>query len=302
MRFLAVLLLANLAVCSAQVSSSVSLGNGLRVSVRATFLQAPGVQSLTADLAAASGNSFYRIFRDENGLAVFAYELAIERTRDGKQVRVTAKPATARFAEAFPNADGGKPTPTLSSPLDLPPLSSGKPVAIDLFDMPPNGQVTDTVEFSFVRPGAPEEGSPVPGQLRLAALSVKVNGKTFSAAEAAAAVSGRYVMFYLPGWGGYFFTAGAPERPGFVKAGWIAGRRMQFTLDNVTVECTTSGPILTNSTGGEVWVYRDPLYKPAGNWTETNPAQTPPTQGEFFAAASDSLNWFAAPKPPAPAR
>jgi hypothetical protein len=72
-----------------------------------------------------TGDSFYRIYRDPSGLAVFAYELKVERSSDGTQFRASALPAEDDFAAKFPNADGGKPTPTLSEVHRSPLLDSG---------------------------------------------------------------------------------------------------------------------------------------------------------------------------------
>ena len=60
--------------CFAQVSSSVSLSNGVQL----TIASSSNPDRLKIELDPASGNSFYRIFRDENNLAVFAYELQVE--------------------------------------------------------------------------------------------------------------------------------------------------------------------------------------------------------------------------------
>src|ERR1700730_14863592 len=123
MRFTA-LLLAAASFCYAQISARVSLSNGVQLTVDTRSDNGTPV-ALQTSLEPASGDSFYRIFRDENNLAVFAYELEVARTADGQNFRVPAKPATEAFAPRFPNADGGKPTPTLSSPLESPLLSSG---------------------------------------------------------------------------------------------------------------------------------------------------------------------------------
>src|ERR1700689_1900201 len=111
--------------CYSQVSARVSLSNGTQVSIVTRSDNASPV-ALKTSLAPASGDSFYRIFRDENNLAVFAYELEVARTPDGEAFRKTAKPATTDLATRFPNADGGKPTPTLSANLESPLLSSGQ--------------------------------------------------------------------------------------------------------------------------------------------------------------------------------
>lgn len=101
----AITLTALLAVeCFAQTSSSVSLSNGVQLTIACSS----NPDRLRIELEPASGNSFYRIFRDENNLAVFVYALLVE-PPDGDHFRVTAKPAVDDFAARFPNADGGKP-------------------------------------------------------------------------------------------------------------------------------------------------------------------------------------------------
>jgi hypothetical protein len=98
-------------------------------------------------------------------------------------------------------------------------------------------------------------------------------------------------MFYIPGRGGYFFSTDPPLGRAFVKSGSIDGNRMQFTVENNNYECTSAKPILPNSESAEVWVYHDPAYKPAGNWTQEIREGPVPSE-QFFAAASDSLSWW----------
>jgi len=43
------------------------------------------------------------------------------------------------------------------------------------------------------------------------------------------------------------------------------------------------------SSEGQLWVYHDPNYKPAGNWTKSDPKSS---RDEFFTAASDSVRWW----------
>src|SRR5258708_37531954 len=99
MRVLAGLVM--LQVAFGQAASVVSLSNGvqLRVGVRGTGT------SLKTGMEPASGNSFYRIFKDENNLDVFAYELVVERTADGERFHIIAKPACGEFAAQIPNSD-----------------------------------------------------------------------------------------------------------------------------------------------------------------------------------------------------
>jgi hypothetical protein len=288
MRILTTLLALPLA-CLAQSSSTISLSNGIRLKVTAsTGNDAP--DPLKVEMKPATGNSIYRVLRDESGLAVWAYELVVERLPDD-HFQITAKPAGEGFAAMFPNADGGKPTPTLPVPVESPPLNAGGRFAIEI---PTNPGLfehrTDTVQIqpdprgdAATRPGA----QPAP-LIRFTSLKVAINGTPVPSNGPGVAVSGPYAMFYIPKRGGYFFaTLPVAARP-FIQAGSVDRTRLKFTVDNEDYECTATAPILTESDRGQVWVYHDPKFKPTGNLTKSNPN----APDEFFTAASDSLGWW----------
>jgi hypothetical protein len=283
------LLLAAAASCYAQVSARVSLSNGTQVTITTRSDTAAPV-ALKTSLEPASGNSFYRIFRDENNLAVFAYELEVARTADGSNFRITAKPATEAFAARFPNADGGKPTPTLSSPLESSLLGSGERFSIPIPSNPGLEQnLTDTVQILLGGRGAVNEGANGSAQIRFAGLKVYIQGKSATPTGAGADVSGRYAMFYIPGHGGYFFSNEPVDGRPFVQGAVVDGKHLTLTIDNETYDCTATAPILVHADRGQLWVYHDSKYKPAGNWTQADPASA---KDEFFTAASDSMQWW----------
>jgi hypothetical protein len=270
----------------AQVSSNVSLSNGVQLNIACNS----NPSGLTIDLEPASGNSFYRVFRDENKLAIFAYELQVERTSDGDHFRVTAKPAGDDFAARFPDADAGKPTPTLPEPRQSPLLASGDKFSIDIAVLPNSGNLSDTVQIRLNARGAPaEQASQAAAPLRFVGLKVQINGQAVSASGPGAAVAGRNVMFYVPGHGGYFLSTEPVESPSFAKIGVVDRMHLHFTLDNETYDCDSDAPILPTSDRGEIWVFHDPNYKPSGNWTSSDPSTQ---RDEFFAAASDTLKWW----------
>ncbi len=268
-----------------------ALSNGVQLSITARAAEGTPV-ALKASLEPASGQSFYRIFRDENNLAVFAYELAVARTPDGEQFRVTAKAATEDFAARFPNADGGKPTPTFSSPLQSPLLSSGDKFVIPISTDPGLHQtLTDTVQIRLNQRGAPtsDPGPERTEQIRFSALKVSINNRPVSPSGAGTLVTGRVAMFYIPGRGGYFFSTEAVDQKAFVQIGVVDGKHLQFTLDNDIYDCTSDAAILARSERGQLWVFHDPSYKPAGNWTTSDAASS---REEFFTAAADSVQWW----------
>jgi hypothetical protein len=296
-RLLALILLPAIP-CVADTSSTVSLGNGIQVEITTSFGAESGDVKVTAEMSAASGNGFCRIFWDENHLAVFAYELLVSRSSDGLEIRISTKPAGDDFAARYPDADGGKPTPTLSAPVDYPPLRSGGHLKIPLFHLPGQGvSVIDTVQVSVgeshVIRTASAFATQYPDELRFAALKVYSNGRLISNNAAQRTVAGKFAMFYVPGKGGYFFTTDPPAGRGFMKTGVVNGKRLRITVDNDTYDCVSEEPILMHNPAGEVWVYHDPGYKPAGNWTVENPQQANVSPADqFFTAASDSLSWW----------
>jgi len=279
------------AVSFAQESASVSLSNGVRLGISAQS-SAGGLDGLTTEIQPASGNSFYRIYRDENGLAVYAYELEVERTADGMQFRVTARPAGAEFAARFPYADAGKPTPTLSEPRESPLLNSGEHFSIDVPTNPGlQLTVTDVVQVQL-RPSATavDSGAQSSAQIRFAALRVRVDGKLVSSGGAGAIVAGRYAMFYIPGRGGFFFSTEPVDRRPFLQVGIVDRTKLSFTMENESYECESRAPILLKSDRGQIWAYHDPNYKPGGNWTKSDTREG--SRDQFYTAASDSLNWW----------
>jgi len=272
----------------AQQSSDISLSNGIRLRV----VTNPGTDTpgpLKVEIKAATGNSVYRIYHDESGLAVYAYELVVDRMPDGQHFQVIAKPAGEEFAAKFPYADGGKPTPTLSIPLESPPLSPGGRFTIDIPTNPGWFEHrTDTVVVQpSARGGQEAQAAPL---LRFVALKVSINGKPLAIRGPSAVVSGQYAMFYIPKRGGYFFSTQPVETPPFVQAGIVDRTQLKFTIDNEAYECEADAPILMQSDRGQVWVYHDRNYKPSGSWTKNSP--NPNSPEEFFTAASDSLNWW----------
>jgi len=275
-------------VCRAQVSSIVSLSSGIQLEIKADFGQPTGEQKLTVEMARASGDSFYRIFYDQNKLVVFAYELAVERAAaDPNALHLTAKPTETEFASRYPNADAGKPVPSLSSDHEFGPLISGKSADLGLFEIPGMGtKVSETIKVTT------NQGRNTAGPLRLSDLHCSVDRSAVAGPPPPTAVSGRFVMFYLPGKGGYFFASEPVAGKPFVNAGTIDRNHMRFNVENEDYDCTTNAAVLTHADSGELWVYHDPSYKPSGNWTLAPERLTRSSADEVFTAASDSLSWW----------
>jgi hypothetical protein len=292
-----VLLLAAVS-CQAQTSAGVSLSNGVQLTISNASDNARSDNAgsdatpltLKSSLEPASGDSFYRIFRDENNLAVFAYELEVVRTQDGQNFRISAKPATEAFATRYPNADGGKPTPTLSAVAESPLLHSGERFTIPIPTNPGLGQdLTDVIQIRVGERGGANNGAAGSAQIRFAGLKVYIQDKSASPTGAGSDVAGRYAMFYLPGHGGYFFSTEAVDERPFQQVGVVDGKHLTFTIDNETYDATATAPILVHADRGQLWVYHDPNYKPAGNWTKRDPTSN---KDEYFTAAADSMQWW----------
>lgn len=269
-------------------AETVALSNGVQIQITTSFGKPTGMQTCTVEMIRASGDSFYRIFRDQNHLAVFAYELELRLAGAGDRVIVNAKPAANEFYAKYPQADNGKPAPTFSE--DHPStIGSGRSTDIGVFELEGVGlRVIDTVSV-LLDAKSTSAGS----RLRFSGLKVYAGGKLISS-SAPSSVSGRFVMFYIPGRGGFFFSTEAVLGKPFVNAGQINKNRLQFTVDNENYDVQAASPILSNPDNGQVWVLHDPNYKPAGNWTQDLHSGTaaPSADGDFFIAASDSLSWW----------
>jgi hypothetical protein len=269
-----------------QISSLITVSNGVQIEITADLGKPTGQEQLTVEMARASGNSFYRIFRDQNKLAVFAYELKVDLAAGGEALTAVAQPVETEFAARYPNADAGKPVPTLSADHPLGSLSSGASASLGLFEIPGMGiQLTDTMRVKLNQRGG---GA---GALRLAGLRVTLNRQPISGPAPSSSVAGTFVMFYLPGRGGFFFSAEQPVGRPFENIGTIEGARLRFTVNNDNYECIASQPILPQGENGQVWVYNDPSYVPESNWTQ-DPHSATAGGEQFFTAASDSLGWW----------
>lgn len=256
-------------LAAAQAVSTVAISNGVQLKIAAQFGQPTGQQTLRVEMSRASGDSFYRIFRDQNGLAVFAYELAVSLSSAGDAVALAAKPVETAFAERFPDADGGKPVPTLSSVEALEPIGSGSRAEIGLFELQGMGlRVVDSAEVVLgPSPQAGETASP--NRLHLADVKLKIDDMPIEQTGPEGAVTGQYGMIYVPGIGAFLLSSGPVSAEGFVKTGSIDGSRLQFVWNNETYEADSVAPILDVEGSGELWVRFDPSYRPAGNWTKT---------------------------------
>ncbi|HEX5431929.1 MAG TPA: hypothetical protein VFW83_08190 [Bryobacteraceae bacterium] len=280
--------------CFGQASTSISLSNGVELQVAASFGHPTGQATLKAAMTPASGNSFYRIFRDQNGLAVFAYEFTVSVGEGGQSLGIAIQPAGTDFAQKFPNADAGKPVPTFPKARHLS-ISFGNSAALSVFQMEGLGlDVVDT--FTAKESGNPSALNQQPAnsdRMQLSGPDLRINGNTIAEGGPRGAVEGRYIMLYIPGRGAIILSASpVPDRP-FVNAGTISGNLMNFTLGNTFYHLATDAPILARSSSSAVWAYRDPDYRPEGNWTQDLHGNAPkPADQTFFVAASDSLSWW----------
>lgn len=282
-------LIAGCFACAAQDSTSIALSNGVQIQVSADFGHPTGEEALTVEMARASGDSFYRIFRDQNHLVVFAYELVVNLGAGGDSLLVTARSAGDDFARRYPNADSGKPSPTLSAPRELGPLTTGRSATLQLFEVPGMGlSVSETIRVKM------NQDVRTSGAFHFSGVQVFVEKNLVSGAPPASAVAGRFAMFYIPGRGGYFFsTQPVADRP-FINAGTIDGDHMDFSIDNEMFHVTADAPIAGGRESSGLWVYHDPSYKPDGKWTlDLRGAVTAQSAGDvFFNAASDTLAWW----------
>ena len=132
-------------------------------------------------------------------------------------------------------------------------------------------------------------GASAGDQMQLWGFTATKNGQTIARMDGKSGVSGRAVMFYIPGQGGFFFSVRPTTAPGFQNAGAVSGNRLTFAWYGDRYEVESSRPILTSSEIGEVWVYHDPAYRPqAMPWA----ASAAPSTQTQFGSCGDPICWF----------
>ena len=231
-------------------------------------------------------------------MAVFAYELAVARSADGQQIILTTKPVEDEFAARFPNSDGGKPVPTMSSESQLEPLTSGRRVEIGLFELEGMGlKVVDSVQVRLFRgSGATSDiASSVLNRLRFLNLKVMIGIARLRLPLFRSAVQRDASRCFLSR-----AAAAISFPPKLCRSGLCSPKPVPLTAiisrsPSITTSTNALPPLHLSQGGtGELWVYHDPGYQPAGNWTQEIPPPAgvqPGTQG-FFTAASDTLSWW----------
>ena len=287
MRLLLALLI-SIANCLAQGPVLIVLESGIRLRfVTDSGNGTPG--PLKNEVKPASYNSVYRIFRDETGLAVYAYELRVDLTPDGDHFRLTAEPAGTEFETRNPHADGGKPTPTMPRPIESTALEPGGRFTIEIPTNPGLWEHrTDTVQIEPPLTAPRTARRTPPAKLRFTGLQVFINEKLVSPPGPGKMVAGQYTMFFLPRHGGYFFSTEPVQSSLLIGPAAVEGTKVRFKINDESFLLNSEAPILVESETGQVWVYYDPKYRPTINRARGNPIST--SSDQFFTAASDSLS------------
>ena len=102
----------------------------------------------------------------------------------------------------------------------------------------------------------------VDAEMQLWGFTASKNGQQLPGMDGKSGVVGDALMFYIPGEGGFFFSAKPTAAPGFLNVGAANGIRLTFTWNGDRYEVVSTKQILTRSYAGEVWVYHDPAYRP----------------------------------------
>jgi hypothetical protein len=235
-----------------------------QVGLRITPKISGGPKSGTgAQISYKKPGQFRRVIRDWERNPLFAYEIEIA-TTGGGTYQITAKPASAEFAQSFQNGS----LPRLNSAPSVPTLNAtstvncfpGGSVTLDLLYNPSTGQkITDTI--TLVDLNADVRGTPMDGTLRFHDLEFRLNETNLTPSPIG--IGGHSVYIYVPGRGGFFFALDQPqEYSQFQKVGFVDGKRLRFTWANQSYEVISTEPILSNAGSAEVWVFVDPYFRP----------------------------------------
>jgi hypothetical protein len=126
-------------------------------------------------------------------------------------------------------------------------------------------------------------------EMQLWGFTASKNGQQLSGMDGKSGVVGDALMFYIPGEGGFFFSAKPTAAPGFLNVGAVNGNLLAFTWNGDRYEVVSTKQILTRSYAGEVWVYHDPAYRPKPLPFRPGAQRSDSVQS---GACGDAMCWF----------
>jgi hypothetical protein len=217
----------------------------------------------------------HRVLVDVEGHPVFGYDLFVNPNATARQFTIAARPLDSQFESKLMARAGSKTAPvkinTLPQSSDPQVLDDGDAFTLDLLINNDTGvKIVDVVKVSFDRStlwntnprSLPRDFTLDAVQLAVKEYQLLLNSKLIASSKSTTGCAGALVWFYVPDHGRYIFSLVPREGYEFQKVGFVAGKRIEFTVGNDHYEWISSAPVLNDTGTWNLWVLHDPDYVP----------------------------------------
>jgi hypothetical protein len=265
-----------------QFNASARLSNGIRVAF-AVQTEPPGaMQFASSYIETEEGEGIHRVFIDKESGLFIGYDVKVEPVPNSRQIKVSIMPMSAdyesrlrgraTFRRLGVNPDFKSPSLFQTQAAQL--LNDGDMLAIDaLVNQKTGVKIVEIIKASFEEiplggVSAKPEAGPARDfslddvEMKMINYRLLVNGELVAGHGPTGGCSGSVIWFYLPERGRFIFSIRPHEGYDFQRAGQIENNKISFSVGGEQYEWISSSPVLGISGRFNLWMLRDPDYRP----------------------------------------
>lgn len=263
-----VLLLTGIGFAQAQGSAR-GLANGITIATKTEVTPDNPANALfsSSDAASTSGNTIYRVIKNEKDKTYFGYDLEVKEASEKGKYTVSIKPLSSAKSVGIK----GFTAKTLPKYPDAIEVNEGDTIALDVMENPQTGEkVVDYIKI-FYKP-APltdyfAERTPIRDftidDVELKLLKFEVFADNQSILKVGGGARGANLTLYLKGRGRFIFSLFPRDGYDFQKIGAIEGNKILFKYNGVNYKIVSGEPFIGNGGHWNLWVLRDSNFKPS---------------------------------------
>lgn len=258
-----------------------SLQNG--VSVKFSTITIPAIPNKTVgSIVSMDSDTVHRVLVDNRTGQYFGYDLDVERVSDSKRFKLSITPLSSAFQQRLEKDSIYKIqiSDSLTSPVgvSLPRypeaqiVEEGDIIKVTLLTNPQTGtQIVDLISLttrnipslqSQISQKPPQDFTLEEIQLSMANAQLFIDGEMASE-PSSSRYSGAVLWFYTPEQGRFIFSILPRAGYNFQKIGVIENNKISFSMDGHYYEWRSSIPVLAPQGHWNLWVLRDPDYRPS---------------------------------------
>ena len=265
-----------------QFNASTRLSNGIRVAFANRTEPAGAIQFAASYIETEGSEGIHRVFIDKEGGLFFGYDVKVEPVANTQQIKVSIMPMSASYEQrlrqrvAFQtramNTDFRSPSLFQTQAAQV--LNDGDMLAIDaLVNQKTGVKIVEIIKASYEEiplgsGSVRTDTSPARDftlddvELKVINYRLLVNGEMVAGFGPTGGCSGAILWFYLPERGRIILSIRPHEGYEFLKNGMIDNNKISFSVDGEQYQWISSSAILGISGRFQLWVLRDPDFRP----------------------------------------